>query len=191
MTQTLVIGVGNPDRGDDAAGLEAARLLEELRSPGLEIRRFNEDGASLIEAWRGAHHVVLVDAVVGAGPPGTVVRFEPAQALPFLPTFHASSHAFGVGQAIELARALHWLPGQLVVYGIEGKSFTPGAPLSEEARQGVRLAVERVLQESRLESESGSGRRPAARRGGGGTRRSARRSARPGADPGARPHRAP
>jgi hydrogenase maturation protease len=149
MTTTLVIGVGNADRGDDAAGLEAARLLEERRAPGLEVRRFNEDGAALLEAFRGVDRVVLLDAVVGTGRPGTVVRVDPAQGLAILPTFHASSHAFGVGQAIELARALHWLPGRLVVFGIEGKSFTPGAALSDEARRGVVAAVERVLRESR------------------------------------------
>ena len=192
MTTTLVIGVGNPDRGDDAAGLEAARLIEERKEPGLEVRRFNEDGASLMEAWRGVDHVVLVDAVVGTGPPGKVVRFDPAQGLPFLPTFHASSHAFGVGQAIELARALRWLPGRLVVYGIEGKSFMPGAPLSAEVEAGVRVAVERVLTES-LVREASAPARPCATRGGsrGGRRRSARGPSPAGSCRRARPLRTP
>jgi hypothetical protein len=99
------------------------------------------------------------------------VRFDPAQGLAFLPTFHASSHAFGVSQAIEVARALHWLPGHLVVYGIEGKSFTSGAPLSDEARRGVGLAVERVLQECQVEGDSASARPFASRRGRRGRRR--------------------
>jgi hydrogenase maturation protease len=179
MTTTLVIGVGNADRGDDAAGLEAARLLEERRAPGLEVRRFNEDGAALLEAFRGVDRVVLLDAVVGTGRPGTVVRVDPAQGLAILPTFHASSHAFGVSQAIELARALHWLPGHLVVFGIEGKSFTPGEPLSDEARGGVRLAVERVLRECLVEGASPSGRPPVPPRGRGERRRRSARVPRP------------
>ena len=42
----------------------------------------------------------------------------------------SSTHAFGVADAVELARALDRLPERLDVYAIEGASFAAGAPLS-------------------------------------------------------------
>ena len=45
-----------------------------------------------------------------------------------------STHAFGVAEALELARALNRLPPCLLIYGIEGKNFAMGTGLSPEVR---------------------------------------------------------
>ena len=42
-------------------------------------------------------------------------------------SFRSSTHAFGVGDAVELARALGRLPRRVVVYGVEGADFAAGA----------------------------------------------------------------
>jgi hydrogenase maturation protease len=51
--------------------------------------------------------------------------------------FHYSSHAFGVAEAIELARSLNQLPDKLVLYGVEGKIFATGIGLSEAVQQAA------------------------------------------------------
>lgn len=138
--QYLVIGVGNPDRGDDAAGLLAARKVRGL--PTTEVG----DCARLIDAWSGVEQVVVIDAMVSGEPPGAVRRFDAGmEALPI--KAFPSTHAFGLGEAIELARALGRLPGRLTVFGIEAGSFTPGAPVSD----GVNRAVDEVV--GRVEAE--------------------------------------
>jgi hydrogenase maturation protease len=48
-----------------------------------------------------------------------------------------STHALGVAEAIELARALGRLPARLEVYAIEGARFTAGAGLSPAVEQAV------------------------------------------------------
>jgi hydrogenase maturation protease len=53
-----------------------------------------------------------------------------------------------VAEAIELARALGKLPGQLIVFGIEGKTFKAGNGLSGEVAIAVADVVGRVLNES-------------------------------------------
>jgi hydrogenase maturation protease len=58
-----------------------------------------------------------------------------------------STHAFGVAEAIELARALRQLPPVLVVYGVEGATFETGAGLSTVVAAAVPQAVARVRQE--------------------------------------------
>ena len=70
----LVIGVGNDFRGDDAAGLLAARRLRACR--GVRAVEHTKDGLSLMEHWRPADHVFVVDALSSGHAPGTIFRFE-------------------------------------------------------------------------------------------------------------------
>jgi hydrogenase maturation protease len=144
---TLVIGVGNRDRGDDGAGLEVARRLRESRPEGVEVIEQPGDAADLIEAWQGAECVVLVDAALCGGPAGRVHRFNARrEALPAV-LRHASGHALGVAEALELSRALGTLPARVVVYGIEGRCFEPGARLSPEVEEAAGRVAEHVRRE--------------------------------------------
>ena len=59
----LIIGIGNEYRGDDAAGLLAARKLRNYDLKGIEVIENNGDGAELINKWTGRKKVILIDAV--------------------------------------------------------------------------------------------------------------------------------
>jgi hydrogenase maturation protease len=139
----MVIGVGNPLRGDDAAGIEVARRLSLARPPGVMVLEQEGEPATLLEAWAGADEALIVDGVSSGSPPGTLHRFvvtdEPLPAELFRP----STHALGVAEAVELARELGRLPRRLSVYGIEGESFDAGDGLTPL----VQAAVERLVLE--------------------------------------------
>jgi len=145
----VIIGVGNEYRSDDGAGIAVARRLRALFATGVTILEESGEGASLIEAWKGATWVMLVDAVRSGAPPGTIHRLD-ARAAP-LPTgfFHYSTHAFSVAEAVELARSLDQLPAHLIVYGIEGENFAAGVELSSPVNQAVEAVVERAAIEVR------------------------------------------
>jgi hydrogenase maturation protease len=135
--------VGNAWRGDDGAGLAVARRLRELAPAGVEVREVEGDASALMDAWDGADRVVVVDAAQSGAAPGTVRRFD-ARAAP-LPArcLRSSTHAFGVPDAIELARALGRLPAALEVYAIEGATFTAGNRLTPSVQRAVQaLAAE-------------------------------------------------
>ncbi len=143
----LVIGVGNPYRNDDAVGLMVARRIRELGIRGLSGLEESGEGTSLIAAWQEADLVILIDAVCSGAEPGTIHRFDArTQAIP-ASLFSASTHGFGVAEAIELARSLNRLPACLIVYGIEGKDFSAGTRLSREVEQAALGAVESIAQE--------------------------------------------
>ncbi|MGO9778458.1 MAG: hydrogenase maturation protease [Streptosporangiaceae bacterium] len=143
----LVIGIGNAYRGDDAAGLAVADRVRVAAPPGVEVLRYEGEPVSLIDRWDRARSVYLVDAVSSGGEPGSIYRFD-ATGLPLgAPFSRRGTHAFGVAETIELARALGRLPLQLIGYGIEGRSFGPGAGLSPEARRAVSIASARLLKE--------------------------------------------
>jgi len=142
---TVVIGVGNTQRRDDGVGIMVVRQLQERVPPGVTTIEESGEGVSLLDAWKGAATVLLVDAVHSAAPPGTIHRLD-AHVEP-IPNgfFHCSTHAFGVAEAVELARALNQLPPRLVMYGIEGKSFAAGMELSEEVERAAAVVIAQVL----------------------------------------------
>jgi hydrogenase maturation protease len=138
----MVIGVGNAWRGDDAAGLAVARRLRELAPNGMEVREHEGEATGLVEAWTGADHVVVVDAAASGAPAGTLWRFDAgARPLPAR-VLRSSTHAFGVPDAVELARALGRLPPRIEVCAIEGADFAAGAALTS----AVAVAVEHLAQ---------------------------------------------
>ena len=145
----LVIGLGNRDRGDDAAGLVAADLLLPRLPAGVRVVHHEGEPTALVDVWRGADAVVLIDATSSESPPGTLHRFEAAQAP--LPARHLgrSSHALRPATAIELARALGRLPHRLLVYGVEGECFDLGAALSPPVHAALPELIERVLNDLR------------------------------------------
>jgi hydrogenase maturation protease len=145
--RVLVIGVGNAYRRDDAVGLVAAQRLREAVCDHVTVRQASGEGTALMELWKDADTVVLIDAVHSGGKPGTVHRFD-AQARPIpVAFFHSSTHAFSVADAIELARTLKQLPPHFSVYGVEGQTFAAGVGLSPAVEQAVETLIERVRQE--------------------------------------------
>jgi hydrogenase maturation protease len=144
-SRSLVIGVGNAWAGDDAAGLLVARLVRERAPAGVTVIEHEGEPIALLDAWDGASVAIVVDATFGGGEPGAVRMFEAThEALPVSFT-GTSTHSFGLGQAIELARALGRLPERLVVVGIEGERFEAGAEPRPAVTKALRKAVARVL----------------------------------------------
>lgn len=139
---TLVVGVGNAWRGDDAAGLELARRVRALG--GVEVREVSGDASCLVDAWAGHRHVALVDAAGSGAPAGTLHAFRADRGRLHAHGLRSSTHAFGVADAIELSRALGRLPARLDVYAVEGADFTLGAALSPPVQQAVE-ALARAL----------------------------------------------
>jgi len=141
----LIIGIGNEYRGDDAVGLIVARRLKERLADSAIVIEQSGDGAALMEAWRGAETVIVIDAMMSGAAPGTIRRLD-ASARPIsMSYFRCSTHAFGLAEAIELARALGNFPQRLVVYGIEGKNFAAGVGLSAEVEKAAGETVRQAL----------------------------------------------
>lgn len=126
--------LGTPYRGDDAAG----PLVEELlRADGVPVLSCDHEPTRLLDQWTGLGLVVIVDAVRSGAAAGTVHRIETRdEALP-RDLGLASSHAFGVADALELAHTLGRAPARVVVYGIEGEAFGMGDPVTPAVRAAV------------------------------------------------------
>ena len=127
----ILIGLGNPFRGDDGAGLEVASRVRSVESHPCLLGSYE-----LMDLWEGADEVIVVDAMVSDAAAGTVRRFDPhREALPSK-TF-ASTHAIGIAETIEMAKLLGTLPDRMTVYGIEASDVTPGTELSPTVEEAV------------------------------------------------------
>lgn len=96
-----------------------------------------------MDLWSGAACVHLIDAARSGAPPGTIRRIDAVTQTVPVNLFHYSSHAFGVAQAVEMARSLGTLPPCLILHAIEGADFSAGEGLTPAVEQ----AVERVVQD--------------------------------------------
>jgi hydrogenase maturation protease len=143
----LVLGIGNPDRGDDGAGPAVAARLQGLLPADVEVAVHGGEMAGLLARLEGAASAFLVDACLSGAPPGSIRRLDVGPA-PLPPgALGVSTHGFGLGEAVELARALRQLPPVCVIYAIEGTGFETGAPLSPAVAAAVAEVAERLRAE--------------------------------------------
>ena len=142
-----VIGFGNRDRGDDAAGLVVTDWLRTELPADVGLLQLSGDPMAALATFDSGDGVVIVDAMAAAGAPGTVTRFTGAD--DFAAYRGRSTHGLGVGDVVRLAVALGSLPERSVVYGIEGQDFQPGHELTPYVKEAVPAVVARILEEVR------------------------------------------
>jgi hydrogenase maturation protease len=129
---TLVVGVGNPDLGDDGVGAAVVAAL-----PSTVRTAVVGEPVDLLDAWSGESHVVLVDAMADpSSPPGTVVVTGPDDPR-VRRDAPVGTHAMAVPTALDLAAALGSRPERVVVVGVVGESFRAGAGLSRAVSRAV------------------------------------------------------
>ena len=136
----VVIGVGNEFRRDDGVGPAVARALA---ASGVRAEISDGDPVRLMETWEGADVVVIVDAVrCTPSVPGRWHRTTLPHTVPA-----ASSHGFGVPEAVELAEALDRRPEHLVIYAVEAGDVGFGTGLSPAVAAAVGPLIAAVRAE--------------------------------------------
>ncbi|MBV8550607.1 MAG: hydrogenase maturation protease [Acidobacteriaceae bacterium] len=141
----LIIGLGNPDRGDDAAGILVAR---NLREHGIKAVEHAGAMLALLDRWAVSERVIVIDAVVSGAAPGSIQVWDPWKVPLKRTLFRASTHEFSLADTIELARVLNRLPTWIRIYGIEANRFETGIEPSEEvvsAAKRVTVEIERIV----------------------------------------------
>ena len=146
MARVRVIGCGNPDAGDDAAGLLVAGALRDRVPGGVDVVLAGP-AVRVLELLDGVDIAIVVDAVrspTGARAPGTLVRAEAGpDGLPAELRNSLSTHGFGLAEAVGLAAAVGTAP-RVVFHGVEADDVRIGAPPSSPvaaALPGLEAAV--------------------------------------------------
>lgn len=139
----LVVGLGQPERGDDGIGPAVAGQVGSLGLPDVRVVERAEP-AGLLDTWAGARLVVVADAVRSGRPPGTVQVLHAAHGPLLAWAGAASTHALGLAEAVELGRALGRLPPDLVIVGIEAGRLDPGDPMSAPVTAAIETAARTI-----------------------------------------------
>jgi hydrogenase maturation protease len=145
--RVVVLGVGNPIRGDDGAGRAVARALRGALRAHVEVAECDGEATGILARLENASVALIIDACASGAPAGTVHRFDASEAPLPQAAFGVSTHGFGLHEAIELARALAQLPPRCIVYAIEGGGFEIDAPLSPAAVAAVSEVVRQISAE--------------------------------------------
>lgn len=143
---TLVIGCGNPLRGDDGVGPEIVRRLSGRILPeGVRCVDAGTSGIDAVLAMRGADRVVVVDASCSGAAVGTIREIEigPSWAPP---PAGLAVHSIRWDHAVALGRSLlaAGFPRQVTAVLVEGRRFAAGDALSPEVEEAIAAVVERL-----------------------------------------------
>ena len=145
---TLIIGIGNPLRGDDGIG---PKVIEWLTQQDLPSDVVTVDGGTagldLVSALIGHPRVIIVDAANLGLAPGEWLRFTPNISQLKNNDLSLSLHAAGLSEALRLGAALDVLPHELVIYGVQPSQVDWRPALSGEMQAAVQVVGQAVLKE--------------------------------------------
>ena len=154
MSNVLIVGYGNPLRGDDAAGWIAVERLREIvcGDEGVQTLAVHQLMPELAEPISQAELVIFIDAAAEGDAPGSW-KCRPANSIA---KGSPSSLAHHVTPAELLAYAqcvFHACPRALI-YTIGAESFELGAPLSSPVKAALDAMTDQVLKEIRGSREA-------------------------------------
>ncbi len=121
LTPIRIIGIGSPFGADQMGWiitqhLQKSGLLAEFPAGLISVSQCDRPGAMLLQEMVGAQLVLLIDAMTGERPPGSLQCFQGRELIDSAPLL--SSHAFDVSSALALGDALGQLPDRLYMLGI-------------------------------------------------------------------------
>ncbi len=130
----LVMGFGNPTRGDDGAGWEVARRLGLREIPAVETRVSQQLNVELIEEWGAYEKVLFIDA----DPQADRVRVE--RVVP-QPKASASTHHLAPEALLQLSKSLKNVSPPLYLCRVPASHFNFSESFSPETRRALDEAV--------------------------------------------------
>ena len=127
LAPILIIGIGNPSRGDDALGPLLIERLEALQLPYVELLTDFQLQVEFALDLQHRQQVIFIDASLNATPPFT---FTPAIAEQ---DNSYSSHALSPGAVLHHYQMLYGKPPPAFLLAIRGEAFELGEGLSKAA----------------------------------------------------------
>ena len=146
--QIVVVGIGNVLMKDEGVGVHVARALKDRSLPQdvevIDAGTYSEVAFDLETAER----VIVVDAVHGGGPPGTVYRFTEEEIALERTEGLRSTHSVDLLHTLRYCACNEHTP-KIVVIGVEPEEINWGLDLSTEVAAVLPRIIEIVQEELR------------------------------------------
>lgn len=148
----LVLGVGNILLKDEGVGVRVLEaLIDQYQFPeNVRLVDGGTQGLWLMATLQDVDHLIVIDAVLGRGEPGTIYRLE-RDDLPKGLRSKQSAHDSDLVEALNLCSLIGVGPQTVVVVGIEPEDIQPfGLELTERIGAKVEELILRVIEELRI-----------------------------------------
>lgn len=146
----VVLGVGNTMMQDDGVGVWAVRSLAEgyTMPPGVRLIEGGVAGFCLLAELYHTDSLLIIDAMEGEGPPGSLYRLCP-EGLPVRQGPLFSAHEIGIGEVLSVARFRGSLPPTLIIGVQPVETRQAGTELTPLLRAALPRVVAAVVEELR------------------------------------------
>jgi hydrogenase maturation protease len=134
----LVVGIGNPSRGDDALGPRLIERLEQLQLPGVELLTDFQLQVEYALDMRERAAVILVDASVNCAEPFALEEVEPVADASY------TSHELSPSALLHAYDRLFGTPPRTYALAVRGYGFELGDGLSPRAESNLEAALARL-----------------------------------------------
>lgn len=137
----LVLGIGNPLRSDDGAGLHVIEALRKEHLRGDIDLQEALTGLDILEAIKGYDRIILIDAIQCGGAPGTVYQLSPQDFRDRQTAHSFSAHLnMDFSEMLELGKRV--FPGMIAedirIIAIEAEDITT---ISDTCTPAVEKAI--------------------------------------------------
>ncbi|TCJ12963.1 hydrogenase maturation protease [Parasulfuritortus cantonensis] len=138
---TLIVGIGNPSRGDDALGPLAIERLEAMAMADVELLTDFQLQVEYALDLQDRRRVVFVDAAESGPEPYAWAEVRPEQDTSY------SSHELSPAAVLHTYAQLYGTPPVAHVLAVRGYRYDLGAPPSPAALANLDQAIRRLLAE--------------------------------------------
>ncbi|RLJ70779.1 hydrogenase maturation protease [Hydrogenivirga caldilitoris] len=143
-----VLGIGNILLSDEGLGVRALERLGELYEFPEEVRLMDGGtlGIDLLYHLEGVSKLLVLDAVSGGKPPGTLYVIKGEEVKSYFRR-KVSMHEIGFQEVLALMEVMGKPIPEIVVMGIEPKSFELSTELTPEVEEKIPELIERALEQ--------------------------------------------
>lgn len=149
MRKLLIAGIGNVLLGDDGVGPYAIKLLESQYDfpEDVQLADLGTPALDFPVHLSGADAVILVDSAKFDGAAGDIRVFRKQEILKMPLRARVDPHSPALRESLSQLELMGRTPEDLLLIGMRGTNFEPGAPLSSPVRQCVPHVIDAVLRE--------------------------------------------
>ncbi len=145
----VILGVGNILLHDEGFGVRVVEELDKRYSfpPHVRVVDGGTQGLWLLSTLQEADDLIVIDAVLGDGPPGSLYVLQ-REDLPKGLRMKQSAHDSDLVEALNLCTLLETGPAHVLVLGVEPENIQPyGLELTPAVAARVDDVIQMVLHE--------------------------------------------
>lgn len=148
MRKITVLGIGNILLKDEGFGVRVAeQLLKRFQFPEhVQVLDGGTLGMDLMRFLLGTRQLILIDAVSGSLPPGSLYELR-GQAVKTYFKEKVSLHDIGIQEVLAAMEVLEKPVKEIVIFGVEPAAIDVGLELSPIVAPSVEAVIERIIAE--------------------------------------------